>query len=182
MTQVEIWVPIKGYEDCYEISSRGRIRSYDRVVARTRNGPRTYKGQIRNSSRHSHGYRSVGLWKNGKGKQFLIHRLVAQHFIPNPDTLPDINHIDGVKTNNAWSNLQWCTKSQNTRHGYDNNLIPSGEKHSSSKLKEVEVCEMRRRYKQGETLTKLSHEFDIAMSHVHNIVNYKIWNRINCEI
>lgn len=58
-----------------------------------------------------------------KGKDYKIHRLVAQTFIPNPDDLPQVNHIDGNKMNNCVDNLEWCSQSHNIKHAYDNGLI-----------------------------------------------------------
>lgn len=74
-----------------------------------------------------------------KTKSYLVHRLVAELYIPNPDELPEVNHKDGNKLNNKSSNLEWCTRSQNIQHGIDNGLIPSpwkdkfGNKHIRSK-------------------------------------------------
>lgn len=64
------------------------------------------------------GYIRVELWENGKGRKHLVHRLLAETFIPNPDGKPQVNHIDGDKTNNALSNLEWATQSENQKHAY----------------------------------------------------------------
>lgn len=64
------------------------------------------------------GYREVLFSENGKTKNYLVHRLIAETFIPNPDNLPFVNHIDGNKTNNRVENLEWCTRSENTKHSY----------------------------------------------------------------
>ena len=95
----EIWKEIQGYEGEYEVSSHGRVRNL-----------RT--GRILGGGYGNHGYKQIKL----KGKKYLIHRLVALAFIPNPDNLPYINHIDERKDNNDISNLEWCTASQNQRH------------------------------------------------------------------
>lgn len=68
------------------------------------------------------GYREVGLSKDGKQKHYHIHRLIAEAFIENPHGLPVVNHIDGCKTNNNISNLEWCTQSDNIRHALINEL------------------------------------------------------------
>lgn len=73
----------------------------------------------------SRGYKKVKLWKNGKSKNMLIHRMVALKYIPNPDNKPQVNHIDGNKLNNNVSNLEWCTREENMQHAYKHNLVHS---------------------------------------------------------
>jgi hypothetical protein len=71
---------------------------------------------------HRQGYLLVKLYKNGKGRKFKIHRLVSEIYIPNPNNLPQVNHIDGDKSNNHVSNLEWCTPSHNIKHAYNTGL------------------------------------------------------------
>lgn len=101
----EIFVPIKGYEGLYEVSNLGRIKSF-------KNGSQILKPVITKK-----GYFTIVLCLNGVPKRFLIHRLVAQAFIPNPDNLPFVNHKDEVKTNNVVTNLEWCTAKYNSNYG-----------------------------------------------------------------
>ena len=79
--------------------------------------------------RDSGGYYTVSLWKQGRGKTYRIHRLLAQSFIPNPECKGDVNHIDGVKSNNDLSNLEWNTRQENLAHAFDTGLrvMPSGD-------------------------------------------------------
>lgn len=100
----EIWRPIKGYEN-YEVSNLGRVKSL--------NYHRTDKEQIMKSYTTKKGYLRINLLKNGKGTKFLIHRLVAEAFIPNPDNKPCIDHINTVRDDNRVENLRWCTISEN---------------------------------------------------------------------
>ena len=113
----EIWRPIKGYENLYEISSRGRIKSVDRYVKGRYGNLRFQKGGIRKTTCNSRGYPAIALCKDGKYKMFNIHRLVAKAFIPNPDNLPEINHKDENKENNCVDNLEWCTRKYNMNYG-----------------------------------------------------------------
>lgn len=112
----EIWKPIPGYEGYYEASSLGRIRSVDRY---THNGWGSYtyhKSQLMKCRIVSNGYAHVKLTKNGQRSEPLVHRIIAVVFLPNPFNLPQINHRDGNKANNAVSNLEWCTGSDNQLH------------------------------------------------------------------
>ena len=118
----EIWKPIKGYEGIYEVSSYGRVRSLERID--TRPNPRTGKAmnfikkqRIVTNKNHPQGYKTVLLYKGGSSEQFLLHRLVAQAFIPNPQNLPCVNHKDEDKTNNRADNLEWCSQQYNVNYG-----------------------------------------------------------------
>ena len=122
----EIWKDIKDYEGYYKISNRGRIKRLDVIDKNPKyNGNRIIKGGLRKSTVQKNGYKSVMLTKEGKSKRFLVHRLVAEAFIPNPDNLSIVNHINGNKTDNYYLNLEWCTYSYNIKHAHNNNLIKS---------------------------------------------------------
>ena len=96
---METWKAISGYEGIYEVSDLGRVRS---LVHRNR-----WKPGILKPLKHPRGYIQVGLRKDGHTKQTLVHRLVAEAFIPNPQGLDTVNHKDEDKTNNSASNLEW---------------------------------------------------------------------------
>ena len=112
---MEEWRDIEGYEGLYQVSNLGRVRSLDHLV---NDGIREYirKGRVRILTKASTGYYIVTI-HNRKSKNCLVHRLVAQAFIPNPDNLPDINHKDEDKTNNTVDNLEWCDKQYNNNYG-----------------------------------------------------------------
>jgi len=80
------------------------------------------------------GYQQVNVYKKGKQKTYLIHRLVALKYIPNPNNLPEVNHIDGDKLNNHYKNLEWCTRPANIQHGFDTGLITPPWKGKRGKL------------------------------------------------
>lgn len=106
---VEVFIDIKGYEGLYQVSNYGRVRSL--------NYNHTGETRVLKPRKDTKGYLLVHLCKNGKQKNCKIHRLVATAFIPNPDELPCVNHIDECKTNNIVTNLEWCTVKYNTNYG-----------------------------------------------------------------
>lgn len=102
----EIWTNINGFQGIYKISNYGRVKSF-------RNG----KESILKLDENNCGYYRVSLYKNHKRYRFLVHRLVAEHFIPNPENLPIVNHKDETTYNNHVSNLEWLTCSDNQLYG-----------------------------------------------------------------
>lgn len=101
----EIWKDIKGYEGLYQVSNLGRVKSFKF------NKERLLK--LRFTGRY---YQAI-LTKNSKQKSYLIHRLVATYFIPNPENLPQVNHKDEDKANNSVDNLEWCNAKYNIHYG-----------------------------------------------------------------
>lgn len=119
--QTEKWLPVIGYEGCYEVSNLGRVKSVRRTV-RSFPRNRTVPSRILRQSSLRGGYLSVGLWKNHLFKRVTVHRIVAQAFIPNPKKLPQVNHVDGNKLHNRVDNLEWCSREQNMQHAYTHGL------------------------------------------------------------
>lgn len=111
----EVWKDIKGYENYYQISSLGRVKSLDRI----NNKGVTQIGRVLKCSYRS-GYKSVTLSKKGKSVSCVIHRLVAIAFIPNHENKPQVNHIDENKNNNNVNNLEWVTAKENLNYGTHN--------------------------------------------------------------
>lgn len=111
----ERWKPIKGYEGFYEISSLCRIRSLSRKVKSKSIGFAVTKERILEPwMNRSVGYYMVTLYKYGKNRKLLVHRLFAEAFIPNPENKPCIDHINGIRSDNRVENLRWCTHKENT--------------------------------------------------------------------
>lgn len=107
------WAPIIGYEGLYEISDTGKVKSFQR------NKERILPPQLNIDK-----YFYIELSCYGVVKYHMISRLVAKAFIPNPENKPQVNHMDGNKQNNHWSNLEWCTQSENIQHAQRTGLKP----------------------------------------------------------
>lgn len=104
----ETWKDIPGYENLYQISSLGRVKSL--------NYGGTSKEKLLKPGLNSRGYYQVSLFKNGEQKNFKVHRLVALAFIPNPDNKECVDHINGIKVDNRVENLRWCTHKENMNY------------------------------------------------------------------
>lgn len=118
---MERWKDVKGYEGYYKISDAGRVKSLERTY-KTKHSFRVVPEKMRTLT-DVHGYLYCTLWKDGNHKRFAIHRMVAEAFIPNPDGLPQVNHLDGDKHNNNVFNLEWCNQSRNNKHAFAMGLM-----------------------------------------------------------
>lgn len=112
----EEWKDIPGYEGLYQISNTGKIKGLPRVTMQNQ----ILKERILIPGVINNGYLQITLHKNGEHKNFLVHRLVANAFIPNPKNLPEVNHKDEDKTNCNADNLEWCTRQYNLNYGTRN--------------------------------------------------------------
>jgi len=179
-TKKEIWKDVVDYEGIYEVSNFGNIRSVDRVITYKNGYKVSYEGKTKAQVKDKYGYNYVSLYKNQNNKQGMVHRLVAQAFIPNIENKPQINHIDGNKGNNNVVNLEWATAQDNMTHASVNGLLEdvSGEKHYKSKLTEENVQEIRERSGNGETYQSLADEFGVVKSTIGFIVNRETWKHV----
>lgn len=140
--------PLKGFEHDYAIAKDGRILSL-------------LTDQIIKTSVNSNGYLKVTLWKDGKYCTRQVHLLVAQQFIPNPNNLPVVNHIDGNKQNPNMNNLEWCTYSENTQHAFNTGLI---KKTSDKVVVRGDGCVYR-------SLTEAATKNNISKSAISKVIN-----------
>lgn len=132
-------LPIKGYEGRYEICSSGAVFSL------------RLGDFLKPATNPDTGYLHVSLWANNQGRSFNIHRLVAEHFIPNPDNLPEVNHKDGVRTNNDVGNLEWVTSSGNSYHA-----VRTGLRVYSNRLTRDQFLDCLQDVIQGESYASVS--------------------------
>lgn len=143
-----------------------------------------YNGKTKKYLKHSTsntGYLTVYV----DGKNRLLHRLLAEVFIPNPDNLPCVNHKDGNKLNNDLSNLEWCTYSHNNKHAYKTGLkkyaFTGGENSANHKLTESEVRFIRENYKKGSPIyggSALAKKFNVSNSCISSIVHSVNWGGV----
>lgn len=114
----EIWKDVEGFEGYYQVSNFGNVKTVVRHdFKRNREIPEKIRKPI-----CIHGYLYCDLWKDGEPKRFAVHRMVATAFLENPHGKREVNHIDGNKSNNHVSNLEWCTHSENENHAYKTKL------------------------------------------------------------
>ncbi|CAJ1226638.1 NUMOD4 domain-containing protein [Lactiplantibacillus xiangfangensis] len=143
---MEIWKDVPGFEGKYQVSDLGRVKSLNRIRMKHH-----YPERILNTSKRlTHdGYARVSIRDDfGKQHEYRVNKLVATVFIPNPENKSSVNHIDGDKLNNAVSNLEWTTRSENMIHAYQHGLKRpvSGTKNGNAKLTEEQVRAIRSEY------------------------------------
>ena len=171
----EIWVDIKNYEGKYRISNLGRVKSLERQVS--------HDGitwiQPERIMCHWCGttslYDCVRLYKGGVGKKFSVHRLVAQHFLPDWNPGLEVNHIDGNRDNNRADNLEMCTHQRNMEHAIAGGLKRDyGEKSVNAKLTNGQAEEIRVRYSSGQaSQNSLAKQYGVSRQTVSAIIRYK---------
>lgn len=136
--------------------------------------------EVKSSSVDTKGYHHISLSNNNQRKTYLIHRLVALHFIPNPNNLPQVNHIDGNKSNNNVNNLEWVTGSSNIIHSFNNNLSSyRGERNGRSKLTESQVKEIKQLIADKIKLKDIATQFNIHPNVISEIKRGIKWKHIN---
>lgn len=175
---MEEWKDIAGYADRYAVSSHGRIKSKPFVKrGRGRSGPFSFTTkELILSPGNVLGYRNVVLTKDGKRSTKLVHRLVAEAFIPNPKFLPTVNHKDSVRCNNNALNLEWMTVQENVAHSYNSgNNSNAAEFNSGAILNWEIVREIRRKYTDGLKVSEIARHFDLKYATVSKVVLFKNW-------
>jgi len=168
----EEWKDIEGYEGLYQVSNSGQIKSLqiNKIL----------KPVLANKKAKISYYR-ISLCKNAKSKAYLIHRLVANAFIPNPENKPCVNHLDCITSNNKRSNLEWVNHSENVIHSIKMGRIKPllGINNGQSKLLDKDVIEIRRLYiPRKMSRQKLADKFNVSQSTIMAITQNKGWKHL----
>lgn len=158
----ELWNPISNYEN-YQVSNYGRVRN-------VKNG----KQKILKPQLIKSGYEIVGLSVNSKSVSKTVHRLVAIAFINNIENKPQVNHINGVKTDNRVENLEWNTVSENTKHAFNFlGIITNGIK--SRKIPVDKINDIKKLHSLGKTQKEISKIYEVHQSTISYIINNKTY-------
>ncbi len=166
-----VWrsVVIDGDTTKYQVSSNGLIMS---LHGRK---PRIIKGRISYD-----GYHNAHLRVSGRPKTVKVHRLVALAFIPNPEDLREVNHIDGNKLNNSVNNLQWVSHADNMRHAFSNGLCNiKGEFNGRSKLRRPEVKSIKKQIAAGRLQKDIAKDFNVVVQTISKIKNGQCWAEVS---
>lgn len=172
----EIWKPVAGFEGSYEVSNLGKVRSLDIRIPCRGGKTRLRKGRILRCRFGSDGYNYACLSADGIYKNHKIARLVAMAFCSKEDGKDIVNHVDGDKTNDLSSNLEWTDMSGNIIHAYTTGLRPR--KSHFHKLSEHQVTEIRTAISMGETHRSLAKKYGVSFQLISNIHRRKCWNHL----
>lgn len=177
----EIWKSLKNvveHGENYEVSNLGKVRSINRVNCYGRR----ITSKTKKSWAQRDGYHLIGISGDRKRKIYLLHRLVALAFLPNPENKPEVNHKNGNKSDNSVSNLEWSTRRENVQHAYDEKLIKKkdiGENHYLSKLTDESVREIRRLYLEKVcNQRELGEMYGVRQDTISDIVRFKTWKHV----
>lgn len=167
--QSEIWVDVPGFDGFYQVSNTGSVKRLK--------GHLTAGGRILKQHPNTQGYFIVSLSKNRTNRKFLVHRLVAMGFIPNPECKKEVNHINGIKTDNRLENLEWSTRIENMANAVERNAMASGERHRCSKISDkdaVHIIELSKTI----SVKEIASQFSVSASTISSLIAGRIRGRI----
>lgn len=183
-TKEEIWKDVVGYEGLYMVSNTGKVKSLDREILH-KNGKIVFrKGRLLVPYLGKAKYERVKLSKDGEGRKFMVHRVVAYAFLGEPDIdkfsseKAEVNHKDGNTQNNNVENLEWVTKEENMLHARENGFTTHGTTNGRAVLDDRDVSVIRRLYHRGVTQKILGESYGVERGTISSIVRNETWTRI----
>lgn len=176
------WRSIKEFEGIYEISDTGVVKRCAYLGKTPTQLPCYYEEHFLKPYCNKKGYLRVQLTYLGKVKTYLVHRLVAEAFIPNPNNLPQVNHIDCDKTNNHVENLEWCTNLENQRHARAHGLVPTEFEHPHSKLTYEQVMDIKVncvKGKRGAGMLNFAKKYNVCCGTIQQILKGNSYKNVH---
>lgn len=176
-----MWKDIKGYENLYQIDEYGNVKSLERISVGEKLTRHTPERMLRPHDAGK-GYLTVWLRKDNISCHKYIHQLVAENFVTNADPNENkvVNHKDGDKHNNHYTNLEWVSYSQNNQHAYNTGLKGRGESFYSAKLTEEDVRQILREGKYT-TYQNIADKYNVTKATIRDVLIRKTWKHIEVE-
>lgn len=174
---IEVWLPVCEFEGIYEVSNYGNVRSLDRYVDYCSGHKGFKRGIMLRPAINRKGYSMVGLSKNNINKLVSVHRLVAKSFIPNPENKAQVNHINGIKTDNRVENLEWCTQYENQKHAFKNGFNKGsmfgrfGELHPKTLLSDIDKNNIVNLRQQGTSVKTIMSMYNVSRRTIQRVFN-----------
>lgn len=161
---MEIWEAVKYFENNYKVSNLGKVKNIK-------------TGRILKGVLDKDKYLKLTLYNGGIKFNKIVHRLIAQAFVPNPKNKPQVNHIDANKQNNNAINLEWCTPLENIRHAMDKGIkgTAKGSRNNLSKLVEKDIIYIRKTFLSKNALAL---KYKVHISTIERIISRKTWRHI----
>lgn len=171
--------PIPGFEGRYEAASDGSIYSVRRVFIHESGYEQIIPEKQMTTQLTETGYYRVALTTNGRSKSYRAHRLVAAAFLPNPENLPEVNHLNADRTDNRVSNLEWCTKEQNRQHAVRLRCEGVlGPRSASRKLNPEGVTHARRAFRDGAAYKQIADAYGVSVETIRDAIRGKTWSAV----
>ncbi len=175
MNKKEIWKPVPGFVGIYEVSSFGRVKSFQHVGC---NRGIKYRGIILRPDIRQIGYCQIRLCKNGKHKKFYVHRLVLMAFRGPPGLREEAAHLDGNARNNHIENLAWVSRRENCSHKIAHGTSTRGIRHGRAKLVDKDVLKIRAMYESGARLVEIAKLYSVTYENIRAIAKRINWKHI----